>query len=57
MTCEYIGCSTQSVPSWSKVAIRSGGGTKVGRPAVVVARTNSTMAFFADSVVPRGKWI
>ena len=47
MTWEYIGCSTQSVPSWSKVAMRSAGGTNCGLPCVVVACTKSTMAFFA----------
>ena len=30
ITCVYIGCSTQSVPSWSKVAMRSSGGTNCG---------------------------
>jgi hypothetical protein len=45
--CEYNGCSTQSVPSWSNVAIRSGTGTNLGLPGVVVDLTNSTMALFA----------
>jgi hypothetical protein len=30
MTCEYIGCSIHSVPSWSNVAMRASGGTNVG---------------------------
>src|SRR5438034_2482726 len=47
IACEYIGCSTQSVPSWSKVATRSTGGTNFGLPCVVVACTNSTIACFA----------
>ena len=47
ITCAYIGCSTQSVPSWSKVAMRSAGGTNCGLPCVVVACTNSTIAFLA----------
>src|SRR5262245_25431790 len=42
-----MGCSTQSVPSWSNVAMRSAGGTKLGLPCVVVDLTKSTMAFFA----------
>ena len=53
ITCEYIGCSTHSVPSWSKVAMRSAGGTNFGLPCVVVACTNSTIAFLAGAVVPR----
>ncbi len=47
ITCVYIGCSTHSVPSWSKVAIRSAGGTNFGLPCVVVVCTNSTIAFLA----------
>jgi hypothetical protein len=47
IACVYIGCSTQSVPSWSKVATRSAGGTKLGLPCVVVVCTKSTIAFFA----------
>src|SRR5277367_5117879 len=43
----YKGCSVQSVPSWSNVAIRSAGGTNFGLDLSVVARTNSRMAFFA----------
>ena len=59
ITCEYIGCSTHSVPSWSKVAMRSGGGTKLGFAWSVVARTKSRIACFAgpsfhDGRVPDG---
>ena len=43
---KYIGCSHQSVPSLSKVAMRSAGGTKSGEPSFVTFSTNSTMAFF-----------
>jgi hypothetical protein len=35
------------VPSLSNVAMRSGSGTNVGLPSVVVALTNSTIAFLA----------
>ena len=37
MTWVYSGCSTHSVPSWSKVAIRSSGGTNFGLPCWVVS--------------------
>ncbi len=47
ITCEYIGCSTHSVPSWSKVAIRASGGTNVGLDWSVVACTKSTIACLA----------
>src|SRR5262249_54473639 len=43
----YIGCSTHSVPSWSKVAMRSSGGTKFGFARSVVDRTKSRIACFA----------
>jgi hypothetical protein len=43
-TNEYNGCSTHSVPSWSKVAMRSSGGTNFELPGVVVACTKATMA-------------
>ena len=45
--CEYIGCSTQVVPSWSKVAIRSSGGTNLGLALSVVVLTKSRIACFA----------
>src|SRR5215510_14996494 len=45
--CEYMGCSTHRVPSWSKVAMRSAGGTNFGLPCVVVASTNLTIACLA----------
>ena len=47
ITWVYIGGETQSVPSWSKVAMRSSGGTNFGLPCSVVARTKSTMACLA----------
>ena len=43
---KYIGCSAQSVPSLSNVAMRSAGGTKSGEPSFVTFATKSTMAFF-----------
>ena len=57
ITCEYIGCSTHSVPSWSKVAMRSGGGTNFGLAWSVVACTNSTIAFLAAPSFHEGKRI
>src|SRR5271170_8164287 len=42
-----MGCSTQSVPSWSKVAMRSSGGTNFGLAGSVVTRTKSRIACFA----------
>ena len=55
---KYIGCSAQSVPSLSKVAIRSAGGTKSGEPAFVTRSTNATMAFFGALSFQdgRGSW-
>ena len=47
ITCEYIGCSTQSVPSWSKVAMRSARGTNFGLPWSWCRSTNSTIAGLA----------
>src|SRR4051794_13952522 len=41
-----MGCSTQSVPSRSSVATRCSGGTSIALDRSVVARTNSTSAFF-----------
>src|SRR5438477_6350976 len=40
---KYIGCSHQSVPSLSNVAMRSSSGTKSGEPSFVTFATNSTM--------------
>ena len=54
ITWEYIGCSTHSVPSWSKVAMRSSGGTNFGLPCVVVACTKSTIAFLAGPSFQEG---
>src|SRR6266702_427292 len=41
----YIGCSHHSVPSLSKVAMRSAGGTKSGEPCLVTRSTKVTIAF------------
>jgi hypothetical protein len=41
---KYSGCSARSVPSLSKVATRSAGGTKSGEPCVVTRSTNATIA-------------
>ncbi len=46
--CVYIGCSTQSVPSLSKSAMRSCSGTNSGLPSAVVRRTKSTIDCFAS---------
>ena len=43
---KYIGCSAQSVPSLSKMAMRSAGGTKSGEPSLSLVSTKATMAFF-----------
>ena len=40
---KYIGCSHQSVPSLSNMAMRSAIGTKSGEPGLVTFATNSTM--------------
>src|SRR6516225_5181534 len=45
--CVYIGCSTHRVPSWSKVATRSAGGTNLTLDGSVVRWTNSTIACLA----------
>src|SRR6516162_2874187 len=42
-----MGCSTHSVPSWSKVAMRSSGGTNFVLDLSVVVCTNSTIACLA----------
>ena len=44
---ERHGFSDQSVPSLSKVAMRSGGGTKSGPPSRVTRATKSTIDFLA----------
>ena len=46
LRCTGSGCSHQSVPSLSKVAMRSAGRTYSGPPSVVVLRTKSRMADF-----------
>src|ERR1700693_5386780 len=40
-----MGCSAQSVPSLSNVALRSPGETKSGEPFLVTFSTNATIAF------------
>ena len=40
---KYIGCSAQSVPSLSNMAMRSASGTKSGEPAFVTFATKATM--------------
>ena len=52
-----MGCSDQSVPSLSKVAIRSEAGTKSGPPSFVTLSTNSTMALFAGPSFQDGRRI
>src|SRR4029079_11673832 len=52
---KYIGCSHQSVPSLSKVAIRSGGGTKSGEPSFVTFSTKSIIDFFAAPSFHEGR--
>ena len=42
-----MGCSIHSVPSLSKVAMRSGAGTKSAEPSPVTAATKSRMARLA----------
>src|SRR5258708_5235532 len=51
----YIGCSTQRVPSLSKVAMRSAGATKSAPPALVTRSTKSTMACFVGVSFHDGK--
>src|SRR5436190_847232 len=42
---KYIGCSHQSVPSLSNVAMRSSGGTKSDEPSLVTLATKSVIDF------------
>src|SRR5271168_571462 len=44
----YIGCSAHSVPSLSKVAIRSASGTKSGETGFVTRSTKAIIAFFGS---------
>src|SRR5262245_45281984 len=44
---KYSGCSLHKVPSLSKVAMRSAGGTYEGPPSRVTSPTNFTIAVFA----------
>ncbi len=43
MNWKYIGCSAHNVPSLSKVAMRSAGGTNSGEPLFVTFATNWMM--------------
>ncbi|MFH0352589.1 MAG: hypothetical protein ACHBMF_11800 [Chromatiales bacterium] len=52
---KYIGCSAQSVPSLSKVAMRSTVGTKSGEPFFVTRSTKATMAFLGPVSFHDGK--
>ena len=54
---KYIGCSDQSVPSLSKVAMRSGIGTKSGEPGFVTLSTKAMMACFGAVSFQDGKRI
>ncbi len=51
----YSGCSTQSVPSWSKVAMRSSGATKFLLYWSVVTRTKSRAACLAGPAFHEGR--
>jgi len=44
---KYIGCSDQSVPSLSNVAMRASRGTKSGEPSVVTLSTKAMIDAFA----------
>ena len=50
-----MGCSTHVVPSWSKVAMRSSGGTNFGLALSVVVFTKSRIACFAGPSFHEGK--
>src|SRR5271157_4444854 len=50
-----MGCETQVVPSWSKVATRASGGTKLGLAASVVDLTRPMMAALARPSFHEGK--
>src|ERR1017187_6090708 len=50
-----MGCSTQVVPSWSKVAMRSSGATNFGLALSIVVLTKSRMACFAGPSFQEGK--
>ena len=51
----YMGCSVHSVPSLSKVAMRSAGGTNRGLDLSVAVRTNSMIADFAGPSFQEGR--
>src|SRR5260370_29672478 len=50
----YIGCSTQRVPSLSKVAMRSPGATQSAPPTLVTRPTQSDTALLRRLFFPRG---
>src|SRR3972149_7103004 len=54
MACVYSGCDTQSVPSWSKVAIRSSGSTYLGPDLWVTSLTNDKIACFVEPSFQEG---
>ena len=54
MTWVYIGCSTHSVPSWSKVAMRASGGTKLRLDPSIVALHEVDDRLFRRAIVPGG---
>ena len=54
-TCTGTGCSHQSVPSLSKVAIRSGTGTKDGEPSLVTFSTKLKMLCLAGPSFQDGR--
>src|SRR6266436_2866694 len=53
--CTGIGCSHHRVPSLSKVAMRSGTGTKCGEPGLVTFSTKAMMDCFAGPSFHDGK--
>jgi len=54
---KYNGCSAQSVPSLSNVAMRSGTGTKSDEPSFVTRSTKATIPFFGAVSFHDGKGI
>src|ERR1700733_5920 len=55
IACAYIGCSVQSVPSWSNVATRSWGSMYLELDFSVVSFTNVRIASFAGPLFHDGK--
>ena len=54
ITWVYMGCETQVVPSWSKVAMRASGGTNCGLVLSVVVLTSAMMACLAGPSAQEG---